>query len=344
MMMKVAQSAQVPIHSTRLSATAPQPSVVRQRQCVQTRSTAEMSLQSPSRTPKPVEQSEVPKTPFEQLQELLARNAPKAFKGAENLTLQGNYAPVQNEIYVQGLPVVEGVLPREINGMYMRNGPNPLHTPYGSHHVFEGDGMVHAVRIKDGCANYCNTYVDTYKLDMERKAGRPLWAKFADIEGPIGVGIALLELAKMQTGIIDASKGNGTANTNLEYHAGRLMALMELYVSPEGVVRTVKRMDLGESWREPTDHFTAHPKYESATGNMHFFSYDIMTPQLKLGTLDPQGRLSYSLKVDLPGPSMIHDVAITPNYKAFFHCPLVFDPTVGFTGMQGDPKEPRMPC
>ncbi|KAF5827972.1 carotenoid oxygenase [Dunaliella salina] len=337
MMMKLASSAQVPIHSTRLSATAPQPSVVRQRQCVKTRSAAEISLTTPSRTPKPLEQAELPLSPFEQLQEALARISPKPGKGTENPVLQGNLAPIRNEMYVQGLPVVEGVLPREINGMYMRNGPNPLHMPYASHHIFEGDGMVHAVRIKDGCANYCNTYVDTYKIDLERKAGRPIWGKFADMEGPIGVGIALLELVKIQTGLLDMSKGNGTANTNLEYHAGKLMALHEgdmpyqLYVTPEGVVRTVRRMDLGESWRDPTDHFTAHPKYDGATGNMHFFSYDVMTPQIKLGTLDPHGRLSYSLKVDLPGAAMIHDMAITPNFKVIFHFPLVFDPAALIT-------------
>eukprot|EP00967_Tisochrysis_lutea_P029542 scaffold34544_cov19-Tisochrysis_lutea.AAC.1 len=40
---------------------------------------------------------------------------------------------------------------------------------------------------------------------------------------------------------------------------------LQLHVSPEGAVSTVKRMDLGETWRQPTDNFTAHPKLDAKT-------------------------------------------------------------------------------
>lgn len=42
------------------------------------------------------------------------------------------------------------------------------------YHWFDGDGMLHACRIKDGKASYCNRYVETSKLKQEKKAGR--WA------------------------------------------------------------------------------------------------------------------------------------------------------------------------
>eukprot|EP00983_Pelagomonas_calceolata_P030788 966927-Pelagomonas_calceolata.AAC.3 len=56
--------------------------------------------------------------------------------------------------------------------------------------------MVHSVRIKDGTATYCNRYVETSRLKQEKKAGKPVFAAFADQEGRRGVIIALLELLK----------------------------------------------------------------------------------------------------------------------------------------------------
>jgi carotenoid cleavage dioxygenase len=41
--------------------------------------------------------------------------------------------------------------PTDINGVYLRNGPNAAHMPTDlRYHMFDGDGMVHGVRIKDG--------------------------------------------------------------------------------------------------------------------------------------------------------------------------------------------------
>jgi carotenoid cleavage dioxygenase len=37
----------------------------------------------------------------------------------------------------------------------------------------------------------------------------------------------MLEMLKSKTGIIDTSKGDGTANTSIVYHAGKIMALHE---------------------------------------------------------------------------------------------------------------------
>jgi len=43
----------------------------------------------------------------------------------ENQYLVGNFAPVKDELTVTDLPV-EGAIPPEINGRYLRNGPNPI--------------------------------------------------------------------------------------------------------------------------------------------------------------------------------------------------------------------------
>jgi hypothetical protein len=46
--------------------------------------------------------------------------------------LQGPFAPVIEETDAADLPV-EGELPHELNGVYLRNGPNPRFTPLGSY-------------------------------------------------------------------------------------------------------------------------------------------------------------------------------------------------------------------
>jgi Retinal pigment epithelial membrane protein len=37
---------------------------------------------------------------------------------------------------------VLGKLPPELDGMFVRNGPNPQFPPIKNYHVFEGDGML----------------------------------------------------------------------------------------------------------------------------------------------------------------------------------------------------------
>ncbi len=48
---------------------------------------------------------------------------------------------------------------------------------------FDGPGMLHAVRIKDGKASFSNTYVQTSRLKQERRAGHPL---FMTVIFPLG--------------------------------------------------------------------------------------------------------------------------------------------------------------
>ena len=42
--------------------------------------------------------------------------------------LSGNFAPVGGEVFAHDLPV-EGTLPAALNGVYIRNGPNPQFPP-----------------------------------------------------------------------------------------------------------------------------------------------------------------------------------------------------------------------
>src|SRR5262245_52557926 len=91
-----------------------------------------------------------------------------------NPQLSGNFAPVQDELFVRDLPII-GDIPRDLTGIYMRNGPNPQFATLLYAWPFDGDGMVHAIYIADGKAHYRNRYVETKSLLKERRAGKPLY-------------------------------------------------------------------------------------------------------------------------------------------------------------------------
>jgi carotenoid cleavage dioxygenase-like enzyme len=63
--------------------------------------------------------------------------------------LEGNFAPWRSEDNIDHLKI-EGKIPDDLNGVLLRNGPNPQFDPTGLYHWFEGDGMLHAIRIQDG--------------------------------------------------------------------------------------------------------------------------------------------------------------------------------------------------
>lgn len=66
-----------------------------------------------------------------------------------NPYLKGIYAPVRDEVTALDLEV-EGEIPKDLYGAYLRNGPNPLNAPEGMHHWFDGDGMVHGIFFENG--------------------------------------------------------------------------------------------------------------------------------------------------------------------------------------------------
>jgi hypothetical protein len=63
------------------------------------------------------------------------------------IQLEGNFAPVEESPPQRALHVT-GTIPACLNGAYIRNGGNPKFTPTAGFHNFDGDGMLHVVRIK----------------------------------------------------------------------------------------------------------------------------------------------------------------------------------------------------
>ncbi|WP_280437961.1 carotenoid oxygenase family protein [Nocardia carnea] len=76
--------------------------------------------------------------------------------------LDNHFAPVAEEITAFDLAVT-GRIPDELNGRYLRNGPNPLGVEDPAAHIWGmGQGMVHGIRLREGRAQwYRNRFVRT---------------------------------------------------------------------------------------------------------------------------------------------------------------------------------------
>jgi len=226
-----------------------------------------------------------------------------------NPFLTDNYAPVRRELDAPSLPVI-GEIPADLEGLYLRNGPNPQFDPPGPYHWFDGDGMLHGVRLSRGRASYRNRYVRTRTWEYEASEGKALWPGMSEaprFDLPEGIFI------------------KHTANTALVHHAGRLLALMEATLPYElraATLETVGPFDYQGLLRAPV---TAHPKVDPATGEMVFFGYQVMPPAVVYSVASPAGELVHTAEIELRAPVMMHDFAITERFTVFLEMPLAFD-------------------
>ncbi len=208
--------------------------------------------------------------------------------------MAGYLAPVPDEIDAVDLPV-DGALPPELTGRYLRNGPNPL-PGEPSRHWFVGHGMVHGIRLRDGRAEWY----------------RNRWARTKALLG---------ESMLKSDGTVDRSVG--VANTHVIAHAGRIMALVESsfphVLTPE--LATVGPCDFDGRL---TTAMTAHPKTDPVTGELHFFGYGFAPPFLTYHRLSAAGELVTSAEIAVPGPTMMHDFAITDRHAVFLDLPMTF--------------------
>ncbi|MEL7036860.1 MAG: carotenoid oxygenase family protein [Cyanobacteria bacterium J06592_8] len=224
-----------------------------------------------------------------------------------NPFLEGNFAPVRDELTADNLKVI-GQLPADLSGMFLRNGPNPQFPPIGQYHWFDGDGMIHAVHINEGKASYRNRYVRTQGFQMEHEAGKAIWS-------------GLLEPPQQDL----PSPFKNAANTALVWHAGKFLALWE---GGEPHALTLPEVETVGSYNfnhQLSCSFTAHPKIDPKTGEMMFISYSMSAPPfLQYGWVAADGTLKQINPIEIPVGVMMHDFAITENYTIFLDLPLTF--------------------
>ena len=215
-----------------------------------------------------------------------------------NIYLQGNFAPVESEVTAFDLEVI-GQIPAELEGRYLRNGPNPVTVDKPEqHHWFAGPGMVHGVRLRDGRAEwYRNRYVRSQAV--RAALGEPVTA-----EDP-----------------------TGSPNTSVLAWAGATLAIVEGGSPP---VELGYELDTGAasafSGTLP-GAFTAHPKFDPITGELHAMchAWAQWFDHIKYVVVGPDGTVSRTVDIPLPGMVMVHDMSLTRSYAVIYDLPVTVD-------------------
>lgn len=209
--------------------------------------------------------------------------------------LQNNFEPVLDELDATDLPV-RGLIPTELDGIYVRNGSNPV--AGDSPHWFLGDGMLHGVRFQGGRAVwYRNRWVRT--------------SLFENRVPPSQLGLPI--------------GGNNHSNVSPVYHAGRLLTSGEVGFPYEVDPDDLSTIGVHDFGGRLNTSFTAHSKIDPATGFLHFFGYWFAPPYLTYHVADAAGALIHSEEIPVGAPTMIHSFAITERDVIFWELPVLFD-------------------
>ena len=218
-----------------------------------------------------------------------------ALFGTGDFFQRDNYLPVTEELTEFDLPV-EGAIPTELDGWYLRNGPNPRQA---TAHWFTGDGMIHGIRIEGGRAAWY----------------RNRWVRTESFEKSFPIYNA------------DGSRNlhSSVANTHVVNHAGKTLALVESSL-PYEITNDLETLGAYDFGGKLVDSMTAHPKICPTTGELHFFGYgNIFAPHVTYHRADANGELTINRPLDVPALTMMHDFALTADHVVFMDLPVVFN-------------------
>lgn len=234
--------------------------------------------------------------------------APTWIQDIDNPWLHGLFAPTTVEMTCSELEV-EGEIPKDLAGGYFRNGTNPRYKPTNRYHWFDGDGMIYAIRFKDGKATYQNKWIATKAFQMEAEKGAAIWP---GVLGPFDFSLPISPI-------------KDTANTDLAFVNNKLCGLWyesgEVYQIDPFTLETVGTEDFNGQLKAP---LSAHSKVDPNTGDFIFFSYGLKKPYMRYGVVNQQNELQIC-DVDLPGPRRPHDIGVTENYSILHDFPIFHD-------------------
>jgi len=226
-------------------------------------------------------------------------NRGRLHRDGPNPYLSGIHAPLDREATFTDL-AVQGTIPPELDGTYVRNGPNPVTPPNpGAYHWFVGTGMVHGVRLQ---------------------GGRALWYRNRWIRGN-AVSAALGEPPVPGT----RAEGFDTPNTNVAAHAGALWAIVEAGGYParlDAELNTIAHDPFGGSLRRA---FSAHPHRDPDTGEWHAVCYSArVQDKVWHVVVDAAGRVRREEPIAVRDGPSIHDCMITRRYVVVLDLPVTF--------------------
>ena len=197
----------------------------------------------------------------------------------------------------------KGAIPPELDGWYLRNGPNPRQ-PTG--HWFVGDGMIHGVRIEGGAAKWY----------------RNRWVRTDSFEHPI----------PLYNGDGTRNLRSAVANTHIVNHAGKTLALVESSL-PYQITKDLETVGCYDFDGKLNDAMTAHPKICPDHGRVALLRLRQLCSAAR--QLSPRGRrrrLTVSRPVEVQALTMMHDFAMTAEHVIFMDLPIVFNIDIAVNG------------
>ena len=232
----------------------------------------------------------------------------------DNPFLKGNFAPVIDELFIENL-VITGTLPEDLSGIYMRNGPNSAFQPFSYTYPYDGDGMIHAIYLKNGHASYRNRFIETNQLQVERRLKQSI---YGGVELPLIRNENLLQELDPK---IPVKIGNFI---HVIYHAGHYLALHE--ANPAYEIN--EELNTVGVWN-PTNIadpivVNAHTRLDPRTGDLILLAYH-NEPIITYHVLNKENKITQSETINIPYSCMVHDFVLTENYIVVFLCPMTID-------------------
>lgn len=109
-----------------------------------------------------------------------------------------------------------------------------------------------------------------------------------------------------------------TANTNIFYFNGKLLAIKEDAPPYSMDPKTLETEGLYDfNGQLPCTTFTAHPKIDPTTNELVCFGYEAKgdgTPDVCYMSVSPDGQFNETVWMVAPVVAMIHDFAVTENW------------------------------
>lgn len=222
-----------------------------------------------------------------------------------NPAFAGFNEPVRAQVQLRALEV-EGTIPHAIQGTFYRVVPDPQFTPSALHLLIDGDGMVTALRFRDGQVDFTSRYVETDRFRCEREARRSLFGMYRNpySDDPSAAGV-----------------DRTLANTAMLVIGGRLHAAKEdglpHEIDPRSL-ETGRKFDAGG--RIVSRTLSAHPKADPDTGEVITYGAAARgecTPDIAYYVLDRAGQVRHEAWFTQPFGAILHDFAITPRWSIF---------------------------
>ena len=158
--------------------------------------------------------------------------------------------------------------------------------------------MVHGVRLRDGRAEW-------YRNRWVRSRGVSRALGEAKAPGP-------------RHNVLDA------VNTHVVGHAGLTLALVEAGCAPAELSLELDTLRYTDFDGTLPGGFSAHPKYDPATCELHAIAYKPFRRHVQYVVLGPGARVRKVVPVPVPATPIMHDMALTQNYVILFDMPARF--------------------